>query len=280
VGVRLIAADKKTEHAVTSSNGLLRDGARMKEAAGAVLVPAVTFAVLFGLWELAVAAFDVKSVILPPPSDIFAELFGSFAFYLPHIWTTFYEAVLGFLIGTAVALAAGTAMAQSGLIERTFLPVAVVANVTPAVAIAPLFIIWFGFGDLPKILLAAISTFFPMLINSITGFRSVDENNFEYLQSLHSSKFEIFVKLRFPNSLPFIFSAARTCMSMSVIGAVVGEMYGGTEGLGNVLTVAANYLQMERMFASLILLATMGILLTNLVKIAERKFLHWHSSAR
>jgi NitT/TauT family transport system permease protein len=253
---------------------------KLKGIAGTVLTPLLTFVVLFGLWELVIRVFSIKMVILPAPSGIFTELVRSFSFYLPHIWVTFYEAILGFLIGSIVALMAGVLMSQSRFLERAMLPIAVMANVTPIVAIAPLFIVWFGFGGLPKILLAAISTFFPMLINSIIGFRSIDDNNYEYLRSLHASKFEIFLKLRLPNSLPFIFAAARTGMSMGVIGAIVGEMYGGSEGLGNVLTVSANYLQMERMFACIMLLALMGILLTNLVKVVERRFLHWHSSAQ
>ncbi|WP_165972224.1 ABC transporter permease [Paenibacillus piri] len=253
---------------------------KIKGIAGSALAPLLAFVALFGLWELIIRIFNIKMVILPAPSGIFAELVRNFGFYVPHIWTTFTEAIFGFLIGAAIALLAGVLMSQSRFLERALLPLAVLANVTPIVAIAPLFIVWFGFGGLPKILLAAISTFFPMMINSIMGFRSIDENNYEYLQSLHASKFEIFLKLRLPNSLPYLFSAASTGMSMGVIGAIVGEMYGGSEGLGNVLTVAANYLQMERMFASILLLALMGILLTNIVKIVERKFLHWHSSSK
>lgn len=253
---------------------------RMKGMTGNFLTPILALVVLFVLWELIIRIFKVKMVILPAPSVIFSELFGNFSFYVPHIWTTFVEAILGFSIGAVIALIAGILMSQSRFLERALLPIAVLANVTPIVAIAPLFIVWFGFGGLPKVLLAAISTFFPMMINSIMGFRSIDENNYEYLQSLHASKFEIFLKLRLPNSLPYLFSAASTGMSMGVIGAIVGEMYGGSEGLGNVLTVAANYLQMDRMFSAIILLAAMGILLTNLVKVLERRFLHWHGSSK
>lgn len=250
---------------------------RLKEMAGNVITPLLTFTVLFSLWELVIRVFDVKMIILPAPSGIFAELFSSFSFYLPHLWLTFYESILGFLIGVGVALIGGILMSQSRFLEKSLLPVAVLAHVTPIVAIAPLFIIWFGFGALPKVLISAICSFFPMLINSITGFRSIDDNNYEYLQSLHASKFEIFLKLRLPNSLPYIFTAARTCMSMSVIGAVVGEMSGASEGIGNVITVSGNYMQMERMFAAIMLLALMGILLTSMVKAVERRFLHWHS---
>lgn len=255
-------------------------GYKLKSLASAILFPLTTFTILFTLWELAVRLLNVKAIILPAPTYIFAELFGSFSFYIPHIKVTFYEAIMGFLLGTSLALIGGILMSQSRLLERMMLPVAIVANVTPIVVIAPLFMIWFGFGTYPKILISAICTFFPMLINSIAGFRSVDENNYEYMRSLHASKTEIFIKLRFPNSLPFLFAAARTCMSMSVIGAVVGEMYGSTKGLGNVVTTSANYLEIDRMFSAIFLLATMGILMTNTVRLIERRVLKWHGTER
>lgn len=170
-------------------------------------------------------------------------------------------------------------MAHSSVLERTLLPLAVLANVTPIMAVAPLFILWFGFGTLPKVLIAAIITFFPMLINSIMGFRSIDENHYEYMRSLHASKAEIFMKLRLPNSLPYLFSAAKTCVSLSVMGAVVGEWSGSSEGLGNVIMMSGNYMQTTRMFAAIFMLAFMGIVLTNVVRYIERKVLDWHVSA-
>ncbi|MFS0724614.1 ABC transporter permease [Paenibacillus sp. 1P07SE] len=254
--------------------------ARVRGAVGSIGLPMITFVILFAGWELAVRFMDVQAVILPAPSVIFAELFTSFSFYVPHIGITFYEAMVGFVIGTVLALIGGVIMSQSRLLERMLLPVAVLAHVTPIVVIAPLLMIWFGFGPFPKILVAAIISFFPMLINSTTGFRSVDESNYEYMRSLHASRWEIFFKLSLPGSLPFLFSAARTSISMSVVGAVVGEMSGASKGLGNVVMVSANYLQMDRMFAAIFLLALMGILLTNAVRVVERRFLAWHSSGQ
>jgi len=253
---------------------------KLKAATNSVFLPLLSFVILFVGWESAVRLLNVKTIILPAPSYILAELFGSFSFYIPHIGITFFEAIMGFMCGTILALIGGIVMSHSRLLERMMLPVAVLANVTPIVVIAPLFMIWFGFGSYPKILISAICTFFPMLINSITGFRSVDENNYEYMQSLHASKLEIFLKLRLPNSLPYLFTAAKTCMSMSVIGAVVGEMFGSAKGLGNIVTQSANYLEMDRMFSAIILLATMGILMTNAVRLLERQVLAWHRSER
>lgn len=243
-----------------------------------IMPPLLAFIGLFLLWELLVRLFGISQLTLPAPTVVLKELFTSFPFYLPHTWVTLYEAVMGFFLGTAAALLLGVWMAHSRLIERTLLPIAVLANVTPVVAIAPLFIIWFGFGPLPKVLISAIITFFPMLVNSITGFRSLDENNYEYMRSLHASKKEVFFKLRLPNSLPYLFSAARTCVGLSVIGAVVGEWSGSTEGLGNLVMMSSNYMQMPRMFAAILMLAVMGIVLVNLVRLIERSLLAWHVS--
>jgi len=237
------------------------------------------FVGLFIIWELCTMMFNINPITLPAPSSVIQEFVSSFSFYISHAWVTLQEAVLGFLLGMSIAIMMGVLMAHSSVLERTLLPIAVLANVTPIMAIAPLFILWFGFGTLPKVLIAAIITFFPMLVNSIMGFRSIDENHYEYMRSLHASKLEIFMKLRFPNSLPYLFSAAKTCVSLSVMGAVVGEWSGATEGLGNVIMMASNYMQTNRMFAAIFMLAIMGITLTNIVRYIEKKVLYWHVSA-
>lgn len=245
-----------------------------------ILPPTVAFLCLFLLWESVVRIFNINPITLPSPSAVIVEFITNIQFYLPHAYVTLYEALAGFFLGLTVAIIAGIFMSHSPLLERSLLPVAVIVNVTPIMAIAPLFILWFGFDALPKILIAAIITFFPMLLNSIVGFRSIDENHLEYLKSLHASKYEIFMKLRLPNSLPYLFSAARTCVSLSVMGAVVGEWSGSTEGLGNIIMMASNYMQTNRMFASIFMLAIMGICLTNIVRFIERKVLSWHVSTK
>ena len=237
-----------------------------------------SFVTLLLLWEIVVRVLNVNPILLPAPSSVFIEFFGNISFYLPHAWVTFYEAMLGFLLGMIIAIGLGIAMSHSTTLEKLLLPIAVLSNVTPIMAIAPLFILWFGFDAFPKILIAAIITFFPMLVNSIAGFRSIDENHYEYMLSLHASKKEILLKLRLPNSLPHLFSAAKSCISLSIMGAVVGEWSGSTEGLGNVIMMASNYMQTNRMFAAIFLLAFMGVSLTQIVRLIELKVLSWHTS--
>lgn len=266
----------KAEIRISKDNSITKWKTRLLEST--YLPPTLAFTALFLLWELAVKVLHINPVTLPAPSSVIYEFVTSITYYLPHAWVTLYEALAGFFLGMVIAIGLGISMAHSPMLERTLLPIAVLTNVTPIMAIAPLFILWFGFDALPKILISAIITFFPMLTNSITGFRSVDDIHLEYMKSLHASKSEIFLKLRLPNSLPYLFSAARTCVSLSVMGAVVGEWSGSTEGLGNVIMMASNYMQTERMFSAIFMLAIMGICLTNTVKFVERKLLSWHVS--
>ncbi|MBN2984173.1 ABC transporter permease [Cohnella algarum] len=238
-------------------------------------LPLVAFVGFFVLWESFVRLFGVDPLTLPTPSAVFRALFSEFGFYVDHAMVTLYEAVAGFSLGAGVALLFGVVLAHSPALERMLLPLAVLASVTPVVAIAPLLIIWFGFGALPKVLIAAIITFFPMLVNSITGFRAVDPNRYDYMRSLCAGKREIFFKLRLPGSLPYLFSAAKTCISLSVIGAVVAEWSGSSEGLGNVVMMFGNYMQTVKVFAAIMMLAAMGILLTAIVGAIEKKVLAW-----
>ena len=190
------------------------------------------------------------------------------------------EATAGFALGTLVALAGATAMAHSRLMERALFPVAVLVKVTPLVAYAPLFVIWFGFGSMPKVLVAALITFFPVLVNAMIGFRSVSPETLDLLRSLRASNREIFLKLRVPGSLPYLFAAFRISIPLSVIGATVGEYFGGGDrGLGSVIVVAHYDLDMPTLFSAGLTLAIIGIGLTILTAYAERRVLFWHDSS-
>jgi len=280
IGERIVSCEVSSDFSTTKGIQKSDLRSRMKYAfAESSYGPSlIAVILLFTVWELIVRILHINPITLPPPTAVIAELFRSFSFFLTHAGVTLYEAVAGFILGLTIAISLGAIMAHSSFLERALLPIAVLANVTPIMAVAPLFVIWFGFGALPKILIAAIITFFPMLVNSIMGFRSIDENHYEYMKSLHASTWEIFTKLRIPNSLPYLFSAAKTCVSLSVMGAVVGEWSGATRGLGNVIQLSSNYMQIDKMFAAIFMLAVMGVTLTNIIRFIERKVLYWHVS--
>jgi NitT/TauT family transport system permease protein len=247
-------------------------------ALGYLLPAAVALVLLMAVWEVWVRLADVPVYIVPGPLTVLRRLFGDLGFFAGHGATTLMEAVAGFLLGSLVAVVAAILMAHSRLVERTLLPLAVIVKVTPIVAIAPLFVIWFGFGSAPKILIAAIITFFPVMVNANVGLRAVDPGALDLLRSLHASRSEILIKLRVPSSLPYLFAAFRIAVPLSVIGAVVGEWFTGDQGLGSVIIVAHNDLDTPTLFAAIFSLAIIGVSLTLATFYVEKRTLFWHDS--
>jgi NitT/TauT family transport system permease protein len=166
------------------------------------------------------------------------------------------------------------------VVERALLPLAVVLNVTPVIAIAPALVVAFGFGETPKYIITAIVVFFPFLINSLTGMRSVDPQALDVLKTLHASRWEIMRKLSLPSSLPFLFAAARICLPLSLIGAVVAEFVaaGTANGLGTLIVTAASLGDLKTIYASVFILSVMGVALFLLVVLVQKRVLTWHGS--
>ncbi|MFN8534866.1 MAG: ABC transporter permease [Dehalococcoidia bacterium] len=241
---------------------------------------ALVFGVIVVAWEAIVRAADIPVYLLPAPSAILERLVSRWPLFLTNAWTTLVEALAGFAVGGLVAMALATVMAHSRLAERVIYPLALLVKVTPIVAIAPLFVIWFGFGPLPKVLIAALITFFPVLVNALAGLRSANPDALDFLRSVGASTSEIFLKLRLPGSLPFLFAAARVAIPLSLIGAVVGEWWGASDGLGRIIFLANTNLDMPSLFAAVVVLALLGVGLTSVLSLAERRLLAWHESAR
>jgi NitT/TauT family transport system permease protein len=211
---------------------------------------------------------------------VLSELIADPAYYLTNAGVTLLEALLGLALGSLVGFALGAVMSRSMFAERLLMPLAVGVRVTPVIAIAPIFIIWFGFTLWPKVIVAALITFFPMLTNTIVGLRSVDPCTLELLQSVHASEREIVLKLRIPNALPYLFAALKIGVSLALIGALVGELVGAREGLGHVIDDASINLVTRTVFSAVIALTGMGIVLTELTSAVEHRALFWHESQR
>ena len=248
-------------------------------AAGYVVPAAFAMIVAALVWEAWTWLNDVPVYILPAPSEVLRRVAGDLSLFAGEGLVTLGEALSGFVLGTGLALLGATAMAHSRILERSLLPLAILVKVTPIVAVAPLFVIWFGFGVMPKILIAALISFFPALVNGITGFRSVDPGSMDFMRSLKASRREIFFALRVPSSMPYLFAAFRVSVPLSVIGAVVAEWFSADRGLGSVIIVAHNNLDMPTLFGAIFSLAVIGIGLTILVSVIERKVLFWHESS-
>ncbi len=244
-----------------------------------MIAPVVGLVLVFGLWELYVRAAGVRPLTLPPPSRVLRHVIEEPGFYWEHAVITIEEATLGFWLGFAAAVAVATFMALSRFVERATLPTIVLLQSTPVAVLAPVFLIWFGFNIWPKALVAAVFCYVPFVTNAFTGLRSIDENAFELMRSVSSSRREIFWKLRLPHCLPYLFSSARLCLGLALVGAVIGEMFAGsTGGLGNTARVAQTRLLVDQLWGSIFVLALIGVVANLVLAAVESRMLRWHSS--
>jgi NitT/TauT family transport system permease protein len=243
-----------------------------------VLAPGIALAIGFLSWEAWTRARDIPVYLVAPPSLVLDRLRDDPSFFIGQGLITLYEALLGLAYGGAVAIVAALIMGHSRLAEKTLFPIAILIKVTPIVAIAPLLAIWFGFGLAPRVIIAALISFFPILVNTITGLRSVNRDALAFMASIHASPLEVLLKLRVPSSLPYFFAAVKVSLPLALIGAVVAEWFSADEGLGLVIFAANAQLNTPTLFASIVVLAIMGVLLNAAVSIVERTLLFWHES--
>lgn len=254
---------------------------RLREQPHLITVPAV-FVVVVLVWEFGTQLIGIPEFLLPPPSAIIVELIAQLGnpMFWNHLGITLQEAGLGFLIGAGVALVLGTLIARSQLIEKTFMPYVVAFQSVPKVALAPLFVVWFGFGLTSKIVMSAVIAFFPILINVIEGLKAVEKEKVEMLTSFGASEFQIFRMARFPSALPFIFAGLNVGAIFAILGAVVGEFIGAQGGLGYMLLQANYNFNIPEMFAILIVLSLIGLFSHLVISFLQRKFTFWAEEVR
>jgi NitT/TauT family transport system permease protein len=227
------------------------------------------------LWELADLIFNIPPYILPSPMDILRVISERALSLLRQLGWTMLEAVLGFLLGSGIAFLTAAVFVHVRVIERSIYPWAIVLQTVPIVAIAPLLTIWMGFGLTPKMTIAAIICFFPMLVNSARGLRAVSPQALELMHILSASKRDIFFKLRLPSSLPYVFSGLKVASTLSVIGAIVAEFTGADRGIGYVVVAASYRIDTKLMFAGIAYSSVAGILFFNLISLLEKLLLRW-----
>jgi len=245
------------------------------------LAPVIGVVVFLGGWQAWVRLRGIERFVLPAPWDVVTHIESDPSFYVDNARTTLWEAFLGFALAFAAAMVIATFMAHSRFVERAVLPLAVLIQVTPIIAYAPAVVIWLKFGLRSILFVTAIVCVVPFLLNAVSGLRSVDPNLLELARSVDASRREIFVRLRLPSSLPFLYSAARINVGLALIGAVLGEFFGGsTRGLGFALKVAQNRNLTLQVWGCIFVLALMGAAATLLISALERRTLRWHSSQR
>ena len=242
--------------------------------------PVVFVIAVLGLWWVATALKWVQPFIIPSPGDTWNAFADNVPYLMQHTWVTTYETVIGFVIAVVVGLFVAVVMVYSKGLEQTLYPVILFAQVIPKIAIAPLFVVWLGFGASPKILVAVLMAFFPVVISGLAGLRTVDPEILQLTSTMGAGKFKTFLKVRLPASLPELLSGLKVAATLAVTGAVVGEFVGANEGLGYVILQANGNLDTAMLFAALIIMSLMGVVLFAIIQIAEKFLIPWHSSKR
>ncbi len=242
--------------------------------------PALLLAVLLVAWWVIAAREVVPNYLVPTPAQVWETLTGQWSFLMRNSLVTLWETVLGFVLAAFIGLATAVMIAYSKTMEKALYPIVLFAQVIPKIAIAPLLIVWFGFGLTPKIILAVLIAFFPVVISGVAGLRSTDPELLDLSATMGASPWQTFRKIRFPNSLPHLMAGLKVAVTLAVVGAVVGEFVGATEGLGYVLLVANGNLDAPMLFADLFLMSAIGIALFVVIEAAEALLIPWHASRR
>jgi NitT/TauT family transport system permease protein len=233
-------------------------------------------------WEATVRLFEIPPFILPAPSSVAMALWRGITsgLYLRHLYYTLLETLLGFLLGSALGFSLGTAVAMNRYVEYFLYPYIVMFQSLPKVALAPLIVIWFGLGLTSKVLNAALVAFFPLLVNTMVGLRSADEDRVNLMRSLAASERQIFRMLRLPNALPFVMAGLDVAMIFALIGAIVGEFVGATSGLGMLIQSMNFTMDVSGQFSVLLILSLVGLALNRTIQLVRRRVLFWDPSEK
>lgn len=247
----------------------------MSDRIARIVGPAMLIVALLVVWEVAVYFNDTPRWMMPAPSDVVQSFRDDWGMLMMHTRVTLTEVLIGFGIAVAAGLLTGVAIDSSRIIERALYPLLIASQTIPMVVLAPLFLIWFGYGLLPKVLITALVAYFPLAVNTVDGLKSTDRELLKLMVSMGASRWQVFRLAKTPSALPLIFSGARISVAFSVIGAVFGEFVGARAGLGYLMDRSAPQFETPRVFACIVILAVMGVSLFLIVSLIERLALPW-----
>ncbi|MCP4167322.1 MAG: ABC transporter permease [Chloroflexi bacterium] len=250
------------------------------EAIKSSLVPFVGIFIFLLIWEILVRWLDVASYLLPRPTEVLVTMIDKYDLLWKHSLVTLYEMLLGYFLAIAVAVPLAIMVTASSTFDRFITPIILFFQTVPKIAIAPLFLIWFGVGPLPKILVAFLISFFPILIDTSVGLRSITPDMIDLARSMGASKMQIFIRFRLPTSMPYLFSGLKVAATLAVVGAVVGEWVGADKGLGYLLLVTNSNLQTALMFGVIVALTIQGLILFYIIQMLENVLIPWHVTVR
>ena len=237
----------------------------------------LTLIALVAAWELLCRALNIPVFLIPAPSQVAWRLYEKCDLYLIHTWTTLYETTAGFLLAVVFGILCAAIIVVIPKLRDIVMPLLLVAQLVPKVAIAPLLLIWFGYGLFPKVLVAFLVAFFPIVVNGASGLASVQPELLDLGHSLQASRWQTFWKFRIPSALPELFSGMKVAVTLAIIGAIIGEFVGGNRGLGYLIIVANQELDTPLAFAAIFLLSAAGIALYAIVEMLERMLIPWHA---
>jgi NitT/TauT family transport system permease protein len=239
-----------------------------------------SFAIVFAVWQTIVWLFAMPQYLLPGPGPVFVSLVNNFGTILSQTWWTAATILAGFVIAAIFAIPLAMVIVVSPMLERLVYPPMVATQSIPKIALAPLFIVWFGFGVVPKVAVAFLIAFFPIVIDTIVGLRSIDPAMLQLARSMGAPPYRIFLKMRLPHALPAIFGGLKVASSLAVVGALTGEFVGSDKGLGYMLVQASGNLNTALLFATLVVLSALAMAFFYLIEILEKIAIPWHASQR
>jgi NitT/TauT family transport system permease protein len=254
-----------------------RERMRERRVVSAVLWPTVTIIAILLIWQWLSKTGKVDEIIVPAPTDIWDSLVRLVQqdFFWQNTWVTVKETVIGFVVGVGAAWILGTLIGVFRPFRLAFYPLIVTFQITPRVALAPVFLTWFGFGITSKWVMAATICFFPVLINVVLGLKTVDKDAHDLMRSFGASRWEEYRKLTLPSSLPAIFAGMKIAITLALIGAIVAEFVGATEGMGVMIKTFNFQLQVADGFAVIFALAIIGLILYGITELLESKIVFW-----
>ena len=246
----------------------------------AKIAPLAGILVFLAVWEATVRLLKVPRYLMPPPSAVLEVFVQEFPKLLYHGWVTTYEMLLGYALAVAVAIPLAIAITASQRFDRFVTPQLLFFQVVPKVAIAPLFLVWFGVGTTPKVLVAFLISFFPIVIDAAVGLRSMSSEMRDLARSMGASRWQVFAQFQLPTSLPYLFSGLKVAATLAVAGAVVGEFVGADKGLGYLLLVTNSNMETALMFATIVALTIIGLVFFYAVEFLEQLLIPWHVTHR
>jgi NitT/TauT family transport system permease protein len=258
----------------------MKTASTLQSALAAKIYPLLGILAFLIVWEASVHIFKAPAYLIPAPTRIAEVFVAEFSRIAYHGWFTAYEMVLGFALAVVVAIPLAIGITASQRFDRFVTPQMLFFQVVPKVAIAPLFLVWFGVGTTPKVLVAFLIAFFPIVIDAAVGLRSMSSEMRDLARSMGAGKWQIFVRFQLPTSLPYLFSGLKVAATLAVAGAVVGEFVGADKGLGYLLLVTNSNMETALMFATIVALTFIGLVFFYAVEFVESILIPWHVSHR